>query len=75
MTMYETYASLLRERGVTTRDMCNATQIPESTMSMWKRRTEQWDGNPNTKPPTPSVDTLSKIARFFDVPLETFLGE
>lgn len=71
--MYQKYLELLKERGVTTSDVCEATGIGESAMSMWKKRTESWDGN--GKKPTPSLDTVSKLATYFGKPIEYFLEE
>ena len=36
--MYEKYLKLLKDRGVTTYQVCKETGIPESTISMWKAR-------------------------------------
>lgn len=36
--MYKVYERLLRERGVTTAEVCKATGISQSTMSNWKKR-------------------------------------
>ena len=73
--MYEKYLKLLNEKGVTTRQVCGATGIPESTMSMWKARYEAWGGNAEKKEPVPSIDTVYKLAKYFDVPIEYFIGE
>ena len=73
--MYEKYLALLRERGVNTRQVCEATGIPESTMAMWKRRYEEWGGNPDKKEPVPSLETILKLTKFFGVPIEHFVAE
>lgn len=71
--MYQKYCELLKERGLTTSEVCKATDIAESAMSMWKIRSERWNGE--NKRPTPSLDTVAKLAKFFDVPIEYFLEE
>ena len=71
--MYEKYARLLKEKGTNTKAFCDAMKVPQSTMSMWKKRLEEWDGT--VKKPTPSLDTVAKMAKFFDVPIEYFLEE
>ena len=71
--MYQKYCELLKERGVTTSDVCRAMDISEPAMSMWKKRTEAWDGT--GKKPTPSLDTVAKLAKYFDKPIEFFLEE
>lgn len=71
--MYQKYCELLKERGVTTSDVCKAMDISESAMSMWKKRTEEWDGT--SKKPTPSLDTVAKLAKYFDKPIEFFLEQ
>ena len=71
--MYEKYLSLLRERGVNTKQVCEATGIPESTMAMWKSRYETWGGNPEKKEPVPSLETVAKLAKYFGIQIEYFL--
>lgn len=71
--MYQKYCELLKERGVTTADVCKAMHIKDSAMSMWKKRTEEWNGI--GKKPTPSLDTVAKLAEYFDKPIEFFLEE
>ena len=71
--MYQKYCELLKERGITTSDVCKAMEISESAMSMWKKRTEEWDGT--GKKPTPSLDTVAKLAKYFDKPIEFFLEQ
>lgn len=71
--MYQKYCELLKECGLTTSDVCKATGIAETAMSMWKIRSERWNGE--TKRPTPSLDTVAKLAKFFDKPIEYFLEE
>lgn len=64
--MYEKYLKLLKERNVTTAQVCRETGIPESTMSMWKQRSQ--DGTPKL-----SLDNAIKLAKYFDVSIEYFL--
>lgn len=71
--MYQKYCELLKERGVTTSEVCKATGIAETAMSMWKIRSERWNGD--GKRPTPSLDTVAKLAKYFDKPIEFFIGE
>ncbi len=71
--MYQKYCELLKERGITTSDVCKAMDINESAMSMWKKRTEEWNGE--GKKPTPSLDTVAKLAKYFGRPIEFFLEE
>lgn len=71
--MYEKYTRLLKEKGTNTKAFCDAMDVPQSTMSMWKKRVEEWDGI--VKKPTPSFETVAKMAKFFDVPIEYFLEE
>lgn len=69
--MYEKYLTLLEEKGVTTYQVCKATGIPESTISMWGRRTAE---SPD-KEPKLSMDNVVKLAKYFGVPIEFFVGE
>ncbi len=71
--MFKKYCELLRERGVTTSEVCKAADINESAMSMWKKRSEEWDGT--SKKPTPSLETVAKLAKYFGKPIEYFLEE
>lgn len=67
--MYEKYLELLEQNGNTTYQVCKATGIPESTISMWGKRCKE---NPD-KEPKLGVDHLAKLAKFFNVPIEYFL--
>ena len=58
---YEKFDSLLREKGATVYRVAKETGIPASTFSDWKNGRS-----------TPKAEKLTKIARFFDVPLEYF---
>lgn len=71
--MYQKYCELLKERGLTTSEVCKEADIKESAMSMWKIRSERWNGE--GKRPTPSLDTVAKLAKFFNKPIEFFLEE
>ena len=62
--IYEKYLKLLEKSGVTTYRVCKATDIPESTISMWKSR----GGSLN-------ITNLAKIAKYFEVPIEYFLSD
>lgn len=70
--MYRKYLALLEERKVTTKQVCDAMDIPESTMSMWKIRWLEWEQTKKKKEPTPSLDTILKLSRYFEVPVEYF---
>ena len=59
---YEKFDSLLREKGTTVYRVAKETGIPASTFSDWKNGRS-----------TPKAEKLSKIARFFDIPLEYFI--
>lgn len=67
--MYEKYLKLLEKHGVTTYQVCKATGIPESTISMWGIRAKE---HPE-KDYKLSMDTVAKIARYFEVPIEYFV--
>lgn len=61
--MYEYFEQLLKQRGLTTADVSKATGISQSALSNWKvRRTILGSEN------------LLKLAKFFGVPMEYFLG-
>lgn len=62
--MYEKFAKLCEERGVTPYAVSKATGVPQATLSEWKSGVYQ-----------PKVDKLMKIAEYFGVPLEYFLKE
>lgn len=61
--MYEFYERLLQERNVTTADVCQATGIGQATISIWKKRRGIL-----------GAEYLLKIAKYFQVPMEYFLG-
>ena len=65
--MYKKYLKLLQQTGKTTYQVCHDAHIPESTMSMWKRRYEEG------KDSKMSLDNVAKLAKVFGVPIEYFL--
>ena len=62
--MYEKFAKLCDDRGVTPYAVSKATKVSQATLSEWKAGLY-----------TPKVDKLMKIAEYFNVPLEYFLKE
>lgn len=62
--MYEKFEQLLLERNVTAYQVAQATGIATATLTEWKKGTYR-----------PKVDKLMLIAKYFDVPLETFLED
>ena len=60
--MYEIFAKLLEERGVTAYKVSKATGIAGSTFSDWKSGRSE-----------PKVDKLQKLANYFGVSIEYFL--
>lgn len=60
--MYEKFAALLSERHKTASQVSRDTGIAENIFSYWK-----------TGRSKPKVDKLLILARYFDVPLETFV--
>lgn len=73
--MYRKYLALLTDRGVTTSEVCDATGIKESAMSMWKSRWLNWEKNKDKSEPVPSLDTIVRLADFFDVSVDYFVKE
>lgn len=65
--LYEKYERLLEQTGETTYQVCKATGIPESTISMWKDRCIN-----QGKDAKLSIDNLAKLAKHFNVALEYF---
>jgi len=61
--MYEIYAKLRDERGMTDYQVCQETGIPTSAISGWKAGRF-----------TPKVDKMVKIARLFNVSVDELLG-
>ena len=69
--MYEKYLKLLGEKGVTTYQVCKETGIPESTISMWGKRSKE---TPD-KEPKLGIDNMVKLAKYFGVSIEYFVEE
>lgn len=67
--MYLKYAELRDSRGMNDNSVAIKAGITQSTIYDWKQRSEK---NPAAKL---SVDNLAKIAKLFDVPIETFLED
>lgn len=65
--MYKTYARLRDERGMTDYQVAQQTGIPQSSIYDWKQRSE------HRQDAAISAVALAKIARLFDVSIETFL--
>lgn len=61
--MFERFEALLAERNVKMSDVSRDAGIPYSTFTDWKAGRY-----------TPKVDKLQKIADYFGVPIEAFLG-
>ncbi|MBO6208398.1 MAG: helix-turn-helix transcriptional regulator [Lachnospiraceae bacterium] len=62
--MYNKYAKLRDEKGLTDYAVAKETGISTATMSSWRNGVY-----------TPKADKLLTIAEFFGVPLEYFLKE
>ena len=60
--MYEKFAELLEERHKTASQVSKDTGIGENVLSYWKSGRSK-----------PKVDKLLILARYFDVPIETFI--
>lgn len=60
--MYEMFAKLLEETNKTTSQVSRDTGIAENIFSYWKSGRSK-----------PKVDKLLILAKYFDVPLETFI--
>lgn len=73
--MYEKYTRLLKEKGTNTKAFCDTMEVPESTMAMWKARWLKWNETREGKEPYPSVETVSKMAKFFGKPIEFLLED
>ena len=61
--MYERFQKLLDERDITAYKVSKQTGIELSTLSAWKKGKY-----------TPKVDKLAKIAAYFGVPVDYFIG-
>lgn len=62
--MYEIYRKLRDARQVRDADVVKATGLPKSTFAEWKSGRSK-----------PKIEKLQKIASYFDVPVDYFLGE
>lgn len=62
--MYQKYATLRDEKGVTDYMVAKETQIPKSTFSEWKSGRSQ-----------PKAEKLFKLAKYFGVSIEYFLDD
>jgi transcriptional regulator with XRE-family HTH domain len=62
MLSYSTFNNLLLEKNVRATDVSKATGISQSTLSDWKRGKSK-----------PKIDKIAALAKYFDVPIETFL--
>lgn len=60
--MYTRYAELRDSKGLKDADVSKATGIFPSTFTDWKNGTSK-----------PKIEKLYKIAKFFEVPMETFI--
>lgn len=63
MNKYDVFEKLCKEKGVNATNVSNATGVPRSTFTDWKKGRS-----------TPKTDKLQLIADYFGVPLETFTG-
>ncbi len=61
-TLYPKLEPLLEKRGITLYQLGQELNIPDSTLYEWK--CDKY---------TPKIDKVSKIAKYFDVPLEYFI--
>ena len=62
--LYERYAELLEKTGKTSYQVSKDTGIPENIFTYWKQNRSR-----------PKVDKLLILAKYFGVPLETFLEQ
>lgn len=62
--VYEKFRQLLEENHKTASQVARDTGIGENTLSYWKTGRSQ-----------PKVDKLLILARYFNVPLETFVDD
>lgn len=60
--MYEYYERLLKERGLTTAEVCKATGIGQATISAWKKRNSML-----------GAEYLLLLSKFFNMPIEYFI--
>jgi transcriptional regulator with XRE-family HTH domain len=69
--MYTKYAELRDKKGFTDYKVCTLTGIAPTTMSDWKKRTE--NRKADDKVPYLSADKLQKIAQLFGVKIEDLI--
>jgi transcriptional regulator with XRE-family HTH domain len=62
--MYELLEQLLKERGITAYRLAKETGVTTATLTSWKKGIY-----------TPKLDKLQKIADYFGVSVEYFMGE
>lgn len=62
--MYQKYAELRNKKGVTDYEVAKNTGVSTSTLTNWKY--ERY---------TPKLDKLTKLASYFDVPIEYFIED
>lgn len=62
--MYQRFVQLLQNKGVTSYRVSKDTGISQTTLSDWK-----------TGRAKPKVDKLMLLAKYFNVPIEFFLGD
>lgn len=62
--MYEKYLALKTKKGVTDYEVAKETGVSTVTLSHWKQGRY-----------TPKVDKLLAISKYFDVPIEYFIGK
>lgn len=62
--MYEKFAELLEQTNKTAYQVSKDTKIAQSVLSDWKKGKSK-----------PKVDKLQKIAKYFGVPVNYFLGD
>ena len=64
--MYQKFVDLLNEHNTTTYQVCNATGVSQTTISMWKKRAE------TDSKATINIFDLKKIADYFKVSVDYF---
>ena len=67
--MYQKFVDLLNEHNTTTYQVCNATGVRQTTISMWKKRAE------TDRKATINIFDLKKIADYFKVSVDYFLED
>lgn len=64
MNSYERFRRLMFEKNVNQADVIRGTGITRPTLCNWRNGTHQ-----------PTVTTLKKIAKYFGVPVSTFVDD